>query len=168
MPTTKKCRKATTDGFGTASVDFSLPQQGLTGSYSIEVKTTDNDRSSSAYFHVEEYKRPSFQVVFDKFSGNYQAGDTVILRAVATTYSGVPVQNAKVGYAINRKDGLRWFYWGNRNKELLLSDSTITGNDGSFNVRVPMSFPTNARVHGSAFFNFEINAIVTDTCLIRH
>lgn len=155
-------KKATTDGFGTASVDFSLPQQGLTGSYSIEVKTADNDRSSSAYFHVEEYKRPSFQVVFDKFSGNYQAGDTVILRAVATTYSGVPVQNAKVGYAINRKDGLRWFYWGNRNKELLLSDSTITGNDGSFNVRVPMSLPTNARVHGSAFFNFEINAIVTD------
>ena len=45
---------------------------------------------------------------------------------------------------------------------MLLSDSTITGNDGSFNVRVPMSFPTNTRVHGSAFFNFEINAIVTD------
>lgn len=155
-------KKVITDDFGTASLVFSLPQQGLTGSYCVEVKTADNDRSSSAYFHVEEYKRPSFQVAFDKFTGNYQAGDTVTLRAVATTYSGVPVQNAKVKYAINRTDGLRWLHWGMGNKALVLSDSTVTGNDGSFKVRVPMTFPLNTRIHGSAFFNFDINAKVTD------
>ena len=154
--------KATTDIFGTAAVDFVLPRQGLTGSYSVEVKTTSNDRSSSAYFHVEEYKRPSFQVVFDNHKGNYQAGDTVKLRAVATTYSGVPVQNAKVKYTINRREGLRWFYWGRRNKTLILSDSTITGKDGSFSVRVPMNYPTNTRINTSTFFDFDINAIVTD------
>lgn len=155
-------KNATTDEFGTASADFSLPQQGLTGSYSVEVKTGNNDRSASAYFHVEEYKRPQFQVAFDKYNGNYQAGDTVTLRAVAKTYSGVPVQNAKVKYTINRREGLRWYYWGNRNKTLILSDSTTTGKDGSFKVSVPMSFPANARIHGSAFFDFDINAIVTD------
>lgn len=155
-------KNVTTDDFGTASADFSLPQQGLTGSYSVEVKTVNNDRSASAYFHVEEYKRPLFQVAFDKLTSNYQVGDTVTLRAIVKTYSGVPVQDAKVKYTINRREGLRWYYWGNRNKTLILSDSTTTGKDGSFKVCVPMSFPTNTRIHGSAFFDFDINAIVTD------
>lgn len=155
-------KTATTNDFGTASVDFSLPQQGLTGGYHVNVKTVGNDRSTNAHFHVEEYKRPKFQVAFDKFTGNYQVGDTVTLRAVATTYSGVPVQNAKVKYTINRKDGLRWFYWGNRNKTLILSDSTTTGKDGSFKISVPMSFPVNTQKYSAAFFDFDINTIVTD------
>lgn len=155
-------QKAITDDFGTASADFSLPQQGLTGGYSVEVKSANNDRSSSVYFNVEEYKRPQFQVAFDKFAGNYQAGDTVTLRGVAMTYSGVPVQNAKVRYTINRKQGLRWLYWGNRNKEQILSDSTVTNNDGSFKIRVPMNYPINTPIHGSVFYDFDINATVAD------
>ncbi len=155
-------KKATTDDFGSAHTDFSLPQQGLTGVYNVEVKTSNNDRSARTNFHVEEYKRPLFQVAFDKFSGNYQIGDTVTLRGYATTYSGVPVQNAKVRYTINRKKGLIWYYRGKRCNTLILSDSTITAKDGSFIVRVPMCFPENTRIHDAAFFNFDINAIVTD------
>ncbi len=155
-------KKAMTDAFGTASVDFTLPRHGLTGGYSVEVKTVNNDRASSAYFHVEEYKRPLFQVAFDKFKGNYQAGDTVTLRAVAKTYSGVPVQNAKVEYTVNRNEGLRWLYWGRGEKTQILSDSTTTNDDGSFNIRVPMAYPANAHVHGAAYYDFEVNAKVTD------
>lgn len=155
-------QQATTDDFGTASADFALLQQGLTGGYSVEVKSANNDRSSSVYFRVEEYKRPQFQVAFDKLASNYQAGDTVTLRGVATTYSGVPVQNAKVRYTVNRKQGLRWFYWGNNNKKLILSDSTVTNNDGSFMIRVPMNYPVNTPIHGSVFYDFDINASVTD------
>lgn len=155
-------KKATTDDFGTACADFSLPQHGLTGGYHVEVKTANSDRSATANFHVEEYKRPLFQVVFDKFASNYHAGDTVTLRAVATTYSGVPVQNANVKYTVNRRNGLRWHSWGSMDKTLILSDSTITGKDGSFKVRVPMSFPENSHIHGATFFDYDVNAIVTD------
>ncbi len=161
-------KNATTDDFGTAHTDFSLPQHGLTGGYHVEVKTINNDRSARANFHVEEYKRPLFQVAFDKFASNYHAGDTVTLRAVATTYSGVPVQNAKVKYTINRRNGLRWYRWGGMDKTLILSDSTTTGKDGSFNVSVPMSFPENTPIHGAAFFDFDINAIVTDVAGETH
>ena len=155
-------KQVATDNFGTASADFTLPQHGLTGSYSVEVKTTDSDRSARAHFHVEEYKRPLFQVAFDKFGGNYKAGDTVTLRGVATTYSGVPVQNANVKYTVSRRMGLRWYNWGSRENALILSNSTVTEKDGSFMIRVPMSYPANTRSHGSAFFEFDINATVTD------
>ena len=155
-------KKATTDNFGTAAVDFVLPQQGLTGGYSVEVKTINNDRTSSAYFQVEEYKRPLFQVVFDKFKGHYQPGDTVTLRAIAKTYSGVPVQNAKVEYSINRNEGLRWFKWARGEKTQILSGSTTTNDDGSFKIRVPMSYPSGVNTQVATYYYFEVNAQVTD------
>ena len=155
-------KNATTDDFGTASVDFALPTQGLTGMFSVEVKTANNDRNATANFQVEEYKRPTFQVTFDKYKDTYQAGDTITLRGVATTYAGVPVQNAKVEYTVNRYEGLRWFWWGRRNQTKVATGSVTTADDGSFTVRVPMVYPEGLRINGSVYYDFDVNAKVTD------
>ena len=48
-------QKATTDEYGTASVDFELPKEGPTGLYSISV-----NGQATEYVRVEEYKRPTF------------------------------------------------------------------------------------------------------------
>ena len=155
-------KTATTDDFGTASVDFALPTQGLTGTFSVTVNTSDNDRSTSASFKVEEYKRPTFQVTFDKYKDTYQAGDTISLRGVATTYSGVPVQHAKVEYTVNRSEGLRWFWWGRQNREQVAAGTVTTDDDGAFTVRVPMNYPEGLSIDGSVYYEFDVNAKVTD------
>lgn len=155
-------KTATTDDFGTASVDFALPTQGLTGTFSVTVNTSDNDRSTRASFKVEEYKRPTFQVTFDKYKDTYQAGDTISLRGVATTYSGVPVQHAKVEYTVNRSEGLRWFWWGRQNREQVAAGTVTTDDDGAFTVRVPMNYPEGLSIDGSVYYEFDVNAKVTD------
>lgn len=161
-------KAATTDEFGTAAVDFTLPREGLTGAFCVHVKTTSNDRMGTATLQVEEYKQPTFQVVFDNYKEAYQAGDTISLRGVATTYSGVPVQNAKVDYTVVRCEGLRWFWWGRRNQKQVLDDSTTTADDGSFIVRVPMNYPENMKADGAVYYDFEVNAKVTDVAGETH
>ena len=52
-------QKATTDEYGTASVDFELPQGGQTGMYHVAV-----DDRANRFFRVEEYKRPTFEITF--------------------------------------------------------------------------------------------------------
>ena len=156
-------KNATTDDFGTASVDFALPTEGLTGNFSVSVNTMGNDCNTSVAFQVQEYKRPTFQVTFDKYKGTYQAGDTVSLRGVATTYAGVPVQNAKVEYTVNRHEGLRWFWWGNyRAQEEVATGTATTDDQGAFTVQVPMNYPEGQRIIGPVYYEFNVNAKVTD------
>ena len=88
-------QKATTDEYGTASVDFELPQGGQTGMYHVAV-----DDRANRFFRVEEYKRPTFEITFPKVNEKYNWGDTVVVKASAKTYAGIPVQGAKVAYQV--------------------------------------------------------------------
>ena len=74
-------QKATTDEYGTASVDFELPKEGQTGLYSISV-----NGMVTKYVRVEEYKRPTFEITFPKVNEKYNWGDTVVVKATAKTY----------------------------------------------------------------------------------
>ena len=98
-------QKVTTDEYGTASVDFELPKEGQTGMYHVSV----NDQVNR-FFRVEEYKRPTFEITFPKVNEKYNWGDTVVVKASAKTYAGVPVQGAKVEYQVTRRNQLWW--WG--------------------------------------------------------
>ena len=119
-------QKATTDEYGTASVDFELPKEGQTGQYSISVNGT-----ATEYVRVEEYKRPTFEITFPKVNEKYTWGDTVVVKASAKTYAGVPVQGAKVEYKVTRRNQMWW--WGARSADVLVkSDTTVTREDGTF------------------------------------
>lgn len=157
-------QKVTTDEYGTASVDFELPKEGKTGQYSISVNGT-----ASEYFRVEEYKRPTFEITFPKVNEKYNWGDTVVVKASANTYAGVPVQGAKVEYQVTRRNQLWWWGAGSAG-QLVKTDSCVTREDGTFDVEIPLeaSLPGKDEADMSdfmriaRFFNFEVSAIVTD------
>ena len=157
-------QKVTTDEYGTASVDFELPKEGKTGQYSISVNGT-----ASEYFRVEEYKRPTFEITFPKVNEKYNWGDTVVVKASAKTYAGVPVQGAKVEYQVTRRNQLWWWGAGSAG-QLVKTDSCVTREDGTFDVEIPLeaSLPGKNEADMSdfmrqaRFFNFEVSAIVTD------
>ena len=113
-------QKATTDEYGTASVDFELPKEGQTGQYSISVNGT-----ATEYVRVEEYKRPTFEITFPKVNEKYTWGDTVVVKASAKTYAGVPVQGAKVEYQVTRRNQLWWWGAGSAG-QLVKTDSCVT------------------------------------------
>lgn len=157
-------QKATTDEYGTASVDFELPKEGQTGLYSISVNGT-----ATKYVRVEEYKRPNFEITFPKVNEKYNWGDTVVVKATAKTYAGIPVQGAKVEYQVTRRNQLWWWGAGSAG-QLVKTDSCVTREDGTFDVEIPLEASLSGKDEAdmsefmriARFFNFEVSAIVTD------
>lgn len=157
-------QKATTDEYGTASVDFELPKEGQTGLYFISVNGT-----VTKYVRVEEYKRPTFEITFPKVNEKYNWGDTVVVKATAKTYAGVPVQGAKVEYQVTRRNQLWWWGAGSAG-QLVKTDSCVTREDGTFDVEIPLEASLSGKdetdmsnfMRIARFFNFEVSAIVTD------
>ncbi len=155
-------KDVTIDSYGTASADFQLPQDGLTGNWSVEISLGVWNRK---YIKVEEYKRPTFDVTFQKVTQGYAWGDTITIKGVAKTYAGVPVQGAKVEYSVERRSS--WWWRGNRSNMRVCDDTATTADDGTFEISVPL-IPEDTdgdsrdflrRVN---FYDFAISATVTD------
>lgn len=153
-------RTVTTDEFGMASADFVLPEGGLTGIYTLRSDLGNNIYTN---FSVEEYKRPTFKVDFEKPQTKYAVGDTVRFNATAKSFAGVPVQGAKAVVRVVRRPSVYWRYADNDIKhETVLVDTLQTSADGTFTVAVPMVMPETYDEHPRRYFNFDITADVTD------
>ena len=159
-------RKAvTTDRFGTAAVDFELPNSGLTGDFTI---ITNSKGGGQVRFKVEEYKRPTFEVSFDDYKEKYTIGDTIQLKGHAKSFAGVPVQNAKVTYCVKRRP-MRWWWDSYESDEDVKIGNVVTDEKGDFIVSVPFVLSKEVekemvsnRSFRPRFYHFEVEAEVTD------
>lgn len=173
-------KTVTTDAYGTASADFVLPQGGLTGSFTVR---TDNQLGGVVTFRVEEYKRPTFEVEFDKVDKAYADGDTVTVTGRAKAYSGVAVQGAKVKYTVRRKQALWWrfnyvgIYLNEADNTVLAEGEAVTDGNGEFKIKMPMLLPVWEEGCGvtldvykrmARFYNIIAEADVTDVAGESH
>lgn len=117
-----------TNEYGTFSGNFTLPQNGLNGTYQLQSKY------GSTHFRVEEYRRPTFEVLFDKPTSSFSFGDTVSIKGSATTFSGVPVGNAIVKYHVTRSEERYWWWLPQLPDKTIASGQTTSNPDGSFNI----------------------------------
>ncbi|MDD3541036.1 MAG: MG2 domain-containing protein, partial [Petrimonas sp.] len=142
-----------TNEFGSVSGEFVLPQGSLTGYFRI---TTHN---GNAGFRVEEYKRPAFEVTFDKIETTYKFGEEITLTGKAESYSGVKLQNAHVSYRITRQQSW-WWRWGGT-PEHFTEGSVKTDENGKFTV---VFIPQKADGSSSSrsVYTFDVEATVTD------
>lgn len=155
----------TTDEYGMAAADFTLPQVGKTGTYTLY-----SDCGDRAYcdFTVEEYKRPKFSVEIQQPTVRYAAGDTVRLAATAKSFAGVPVQGAKVRVEVVRQPSHFWRYRTCANMPddneaaTVYTDTLQTAGDGAFTVKVPIIMPEQYDEQVKRYFNFVVTAYVTD------
>ena len=156
-------RELITDEFGTCSTEFTLPRKSLTGQYMI---IADTDRCT---FRVEEYKRPTFEVEIPNVKVDYADGDTLQVKGTARSYAGVPVQDAKVRYKVERKRAFWWwsysYYWNqgtiarDTESDLMAEGELTTDADGQFTVPTPMVLP---KTRNPMFYNFVVSVDVTD------
>lgn len=161
----------TTDRYGKCAAVFTLPQRQLNGTFTIQTK------GASATFRVEEYKRPTFQVAFADYKASYKSGDTIQVEGKALTYAGIPVQEGIVKYTVKRRVAFWWLayssYWQRSyagrglQDEVLGSGETMTEDDGSFRVNVPMVLP-NDLGRSTMFYHFVVEADITDTAGETH
>ncbi len=151
------------NSYGSITGSFSLPTSGITGNYSILAKGFNQ---SSIGFSVEEYKRPSFQVSFEKPKGAYRLNDSVVITGTATAYAGNSIDGAKLAYHVvrNTRYSYPWYYrispdrMGSRE---ILQGEMVTDAQGRFTIRFKALADDIGR-EGNPVFDFSVTADITD------
>lgn len=144
----------TTNEFGSVAGEFVVPQGVLPGSFMIETG------KGGASFRVEEYKRPTFEVTFDKIEKTYQFGEEISLKGRAESFSGIKLQEANVEYSITRRQ-MWWRVWGGNSTDHYAAGSVATDKEGRFEILFTPEKPDELR-SSKEIYSFVVEATVTD------
>ena len=159
-----------TDDFGVAHYDFLLPDDAETGAYTISY---DGAMES---IRVEEYKRPTFDVIINDYSETYKAGETISIEGCACSFAGIPISFANIKYRVKRAAAWWWRflnpywevggYYGRYGESEYYTGEAMTDEDGHFKIDVPMLLADNqyqAEKLGPVFMNIVVEADVIDS-----
>lgn len=157
--------------WGSFTHTFTAPSDRLTGSYRISAWYLLKDGrkgEGSKSVNIEEYKRPKFTASFEDAPEKAELGKPVTVTGKALTYSGLPVQHAKVKWNVERATRYPgWWRWfcvdDDDDGENFVGDGeTETDENGVFKVTfTPVASPT-ADLSGDPSFEFTVTANVTD------
>lgn len=148
-----------TDDYGVASTSFVIPTGGVNGRYIV--RTSNGDETGIT---VAEYKKPTFKIEFPDVNQRYHDGDTLVVTAKAVTYTGAPVQGAKVSYTVRRDSRLWWRPYRNDNgaDNELMTDTLTTDSTGSFSIEMPMLLPEGGKTVRRSMYDITATVQVTD------
>lgn len=152
-----------TNDYGSFATQFALPQACLNGQFTIAV-----EGYGSTWVRVEEYKRPSFEIVLDELKAPYRLGDAVALTGAVKQYSGASAQGVPVSFVVKRFDD-----WGMRlpaEEKPLTADTVTTDAEGRFALTIHLQAPdqpadalkrvvAGADVQRSYRFNIAVKAV---------
>jgi uncharacterized protein YfaS (alpha-2-macroglobulin family) len=149
--------------FGSISGTFIAPADRLTGQMSLDA----NNLSGQAYFRVEEYKRPKFEVTLEKPVTGVKLGAPVTINGKALNYNGAAVDNARVRYRVQRQARFPyWYYWYHRNtsqtSQEIAHGTLSTGNDGGFAIVFQAQPDKTIVANDDPTFVFSVHAEVLD------
>lgn len=147
--------------FGSIAGEFIIPSSGLQGIYRIAVKTGSSELTSVAV-RVEEYKRPTFEITFDKVEKTCTFGQEVTMKGYAKSFSGVNIQNTTVNYIVTRNQLMSRWGWGYRTGEQIDAGNVETKEDGSFEITFIPTANDESNLQRGNMYSFEINAVITD------
>lgn len=117
----------TTDCVGRAQVAFTIPVEGLLGSWGISIEA-DEKEIGQCRVMTADYKSPRFYVALSGEESTYSLGDKIRMVGKVTTYSGMPVSDAQVTYTVeNRPMPWRGIY-----SKAIYSSTTECDSEGSF------------------------------------
>jgi RNA polymerase sigma factor (sigma-70 family) len=154
--------------YGAFSGSFTAPGGTVTGQMTLQVIYGP---SGYAYFNVEEYKRPKFQVELSKPKDAPKLGAEVTMPGKATAYTGAAIGGAKVKWRVVREVQFpHWCWWGryflppNRgDSQNIAHGTTTTGADGSFTIKFEAKPDLSLPEKTEPTFSFNVYADVTDS-----
>jgi len=154
----------TSNEFGSCHGTFRLPDNLLNGRFRIE----DDSTGSSEPFSVEEYKRPTFYVEYDKMKGSYRLNDTIRVSGSAKAYAGNPIDGATIRYRVIRHARFphpwllwRWSMPSFREREIAHGEIR-TDAEGKFTI--PFSALPDRSINKDLdpVFEYKVSADITD------
>ena len=122
-----------TNEFGSVQGTFTAPVGSLTGSMHI------GNSMGNAYFNVEEYKRPKFEVKIQPLTGQYKLNQEIEVKALAKAYAGNAIDGAEVSYRVVRQVQIPYWhkrYWDHGAQETVITTGkTLTDANGAFSIK---------------------------------
>ncbi|MBT8309789.1 MAG: alpha-2-macroglobulin, partial [Flavobacteriaceae bacterium] len=162
-----KTAKFKTNDYGSIHGEFILPNGGLTGNFTLEVRAKDIGLYSSTSFSCEEYKRPKFETKFEPVTETYKINDAIVVKGLATAYAGSNITDAKVVYRVHRNVQYpRWFYWYrpwfSSEPQEIAHGETVTNDKGEYEILFKAMPDQSVSKDELPIFHYEITADVTD------
>ncbi len=152
----------TTNEFGTVSGSFVAPQGVLNG----QMRITDNH--GTAYFSVEDYKRPKFEANFNPVKGSYKINDEITVTGIAKAYAGNVIDGAKVSYRVVRQINYPYWWWWyrsyyNSGSEVEITNGeTVTNDTGAYIIKFKALPDESIAKESQATYLYKVLADVTD------
>ncbi|MDD3010001.1 MAG: alpha-2-macroglobulin family protein [Bacteroidales bacterium] len=146
-----------TNEFGTINGSFVIPVDILTGS--IRITTPFGQK----LVRVEEYKRPTFELIFDAPVARTDSTQPFLLSGSVMTYSGLPVSGATAVYRVVQREYHPWRWWqpGTMITKEISAGTVLTKDDGVFT----FAFHPAEKPKNKAFFygyTYDVKVTVTD------
>lgn len=152
----------TTNEYGTVSGSFIAPQGVLNGQMRI------SDSYGTAYFSVEDYKRPKFETAFNDVKGSYRLNDEVTVSGHAKAYAGNAIDGAKVNYHVTRRVQYPYWWWwyrphGSSGQDAEIASGEISTNDtGAYFIKFKALPDESVSKTSQATYVYEVSADVVD------
>lgn len=152
-----------TDAYGAFHGMFTAPRTALTGAMRLA------EDHGSTVVRVEEYKRPTFEVLFDPVTAAPKLGGEALLGGVAKSYAGVPLDGAQVQWTVTRTARMPWWCgrgwyglpgWGISTE--VASGTAITDAQGRFTIGFKALADRAVPRMADPAFTFTVSATVTD------
>jgi uncharacterized protein YfaS (alpha-2-macroglobulin family) len=150
-------KKYTTNEYGSIAGEFVLPEGGLNGTYRIKIG------NNSQTIWVEEYKRPTFEVIIDKPIAELSFGEMVTLKGAVKAFSGYTIADAMIKYRVVRSSH-RYCWWFRESNKQVINGTTTSKNDGTFEVSFTpeKSKDEDFSFRKEQFYTYTVYANVTD------
>lgn len=151
-----------TNEFGSFDHAFQLPERCMSGYFSVQ------SEDGWTGFRVEEYKRPSFEILLDTLPEAPHLGDTICLTGRAITLSGFPLQGDSVRYSVEREEfsahtwRISQYNAYSYGEAETFHGAAVTDSEGRFSIELPAPFPKGFDRHDYVAYRFRVNITVTD------
>lgn len=152
--------------YGAFSGSFTAPRDRLTGRMSIGVQ---GGPWGSAYFNIEEYKRPKFKVQLEPPTEAPRLSTEVVVPGKATAYTGAAIGGAQVTWRVVRQVRYPiWCWWARwsyppAEAQAIAHGTAITETDGSFSILFTAKPDLSILEEDEPIFEYSVHADVTDT-----
>ncbi|MCW1925573.1 MG2 domain-containing protein [Luteolibacter arcticus] len=151
---------------GSFSGTFTAPEGSVLGVCSIQLEGVPG----AGRVRVEEYKRPKFFTEIDPPAEPAVLGKIVRVKVRGESYTGAPVDGAKVSWRVTRMTRLpiwsRWCWWCppmSENSEEIAHGVAESAADGSIMIEFTARPDTTIREDVEPVFDFQVTADVTDS-----
>jgi hypothetical protein len=149
----------TTDEYGSFSGSFVIPTDRLNGVFHL------NSGHGTKTIRVEEYKRPTFEVNFERPKEQYKLNQEVTVHGDVKAYAGFGLDDVEYSYRVIRKTSFPWRCWWwwypTVEDEQITHGKARTDEAGKFAITFNLKPSLSIAPEKQPVFTFEIEVTAT-------